>query len=617
MTKNNQDLEVPLTSSSNFEDTGKANLEDSTNHQEEKKTIINSDETNIKDNSENANEVNPSDSIKADSKNDENYRLAGRPPLTTLVLLAVGPLISQLVSSLYGIVTTIWVSRALGEMGMAAVSLFTNIDNVGRAFGYFMNCSASQKIASLFGQKKANEAGQVICDLFRCSIISGMIVPALLIPVAKPLGKWFGADDEILKMGVDYIVVLLSCSTVSVLFLMFCGCLQAEGRTFFVSVAQISSFVMNMALFCPLFLLVFHMGTGGAALATICSEAIPTIVIFFLYFFQKDEEAEEGELEDIQEPILNNNDEGSNSIKFHKKEKTHRKSCNPFKIKLACKPKLSGLFKKFSPHTWPALSVGVSQLASNCSRSIPSILQRKFMGMITQNSDKTSFTDAMSGFNCVIRIAQFTDSLRLAISMSLLPTSSYAYSASLYKRFLLLIFHGSWINLVWGGLSYVLIYTCAKPIAMIFSNGESFIRAAVPMMRNTITEAPICWVRYIIQTLLQSLSFGGSSTVFSVLSYFVVNIGTYCLLYYTDKTDVPRMMYAYSISAAISIFIGAFFVIKPIRTIYLKIKENNEENKQINLYGNAEKDSCQTTENHVFKDPANEDSKETNEIPEC
>lgn len=97
MTKNNQDLEVPLTSSSNFEDTGKANLEDSTNHQEEKKTIINSDETNIKDNSENANEVNPSDSIKADSKNDENYRLAGRPPLTTLVLLAVGPLISQLV----------------------------------------------------------------------------------------------------------------------------------------------------------------------------------------------------------------------------------------------------------------------------------------------------------------------------------------------------------------------------------------------------------------------------------------------------------------------------------------------------------------------------------------
>lgn len=48
-------------------------------------------------------------------KNDENYRLAGRPPLLTLVILSVGPMISQFVSSLYGIVATIWVSRTVGE----------------------------------------------------------------------------------------------------------------------------------------------------------------------------------------------------------------------------------------------------------------------------------------------------------------------------------------------------------------------------------------------------------------------------------------------------------------------------------------------------------------------
>ena len=317
MTKNDANLETPFISSIN------PNLdEDGTNFNDKK--------PKDKTNSENSNTNSP-------NQNDENYRLAGRPPLITLVLLAIGPLISQSVSSLYGIVATIWVSKALGEKGMTAVSLFTNIDTVGRAFGYFMNCSASQKISSLFGEKKANEAGQVICDLFRCSLLSGMIVPALLIQVAKPLGKWFGADDEIFKMAFDYIAVLLGCSAVSCLFLMFCGCLQAEGRTFLVSFAQISSFVMNMAIFCPLFLFVFHLGTCGAALATICSEAIPTIVIFFMYFFQKDDDNDEQkELEDIQEPILNNKDEGNES---------HRKRSFSCKIKLACKPKLSGLFK--------------------------------------------------------------------------------------------------------------------------------------------------------------------------------------------------------------------------------------------------------------------------------
>lgn len=91
---------------------------------------------------------------------------------------------------------------------------------------------------------------------------------------------------------------------------MFCGCLQAEERTFFVSIAQISSFVMNMAIFCPLFLFVFHMGTRGAALSTICSEGVSAIIFFFLYFFQKEEE----ELENI-----NNQDEKEENIVKKKK----------------------------------------------------------------------------------------------------------------------------------------------------------------------------------------------------------------------------------------------------------------------------------------------------------
>lgn len=173
----------------------------------------------------------------------------------------------------------------------------------------------------------------------------------------------------------------------------------------------------------------------------------------------------------------------------------------------------------------------------------------------------------------------FTDSFRLAMFMSLLPTSSYAYSACMYQRLVRLFLHACWLNLIWGVSTYLIVQLFAKPIALIFSNGDSFVATAVPMMKNANTESPISWVRYVIQVMLQSLSFGGSATNYSVLLYFVVNIVTYCLLYYTDKTNIPRMMYAYSISAAISIFIGASFVIKPIRLIYLKIKESTNNLK--------------------------------------
>ena len=75
------------------------------------------------------------------------------------------------------------------------------------------------------------------------------------------------------------------------------------------------------------------------------------------------------------------------------------------------------------------------------------------------------------------------------------------------------------------------------------------------------------------------------------------------------------MMYAYSISAAISIFIGAFFIIKPIRMVSKKIKEEkiensineqNEENQTIKNQGEIE--------NPSFKDSVIDESKEKNEV---
>lgn len=115
---------------------------DLANIQNETKIPKNTSNITTNSNSEKQEESTSIDKNQKNIKHDENYRLAGRPPLLTLVVLSVGPMISQFVSSLYGIVATIWVSRAVGETGMAAISLFTNPDNIGRAFGYFMNCSA-------------------------------------------------------------------------------------------------------------------------------------------------------------------------------------------------------------------------------------------------------------------------------------------------------------------------------------------------------------------------------------------------------------------------------------------------------------------------------------------
>lgn len=474
----------------------------------------------------------------AQSKNkkmpDEQYRLGGQPALKTLVKLMWGPLISQVVAAFYGLIDSMWVAKALGTKGVSAVSLFTNLDNIGRAFGFFLNCAATAKISAMIGQKRQNEAGQIVCDLFRMCFVCGAIVPALVIPISRPLAKWFGADEQTTDWGFAYLSVLMACSVFTCFFLFGCGLLQGEGRTFLVSVMQLASFILNMAVFDPLFLLGFKIGITGAAVATVLSEAIPGIVILILYF------------------------------------------CGQFAIK----PDWRGIFRKFHKETFMALRVGFSQLFANLAQSLPGILVRKYLGLITQNMGSGNFDQAMAGFNGVIRIFQVTNSFRLATSMSLLPTASYACHAGRNRRMFFLLMHASWLNLAWGLLTFTLSMTIPDQISKIISSNPDYIAWAAPMLKAANFDAIHAWVRFLCQTMLQALEYGITATIYSLFATLAANMSMSTLLYFTNKKDPIRLMYTYPLTSAVSLVVGIVIVVVPIYRAYKKGDVTTDEAKK-------------------------------------
>jgi Na+-driven multidrug efflux pump len=452
----------------------------------------------------------------------EHYRLGARPPLRTLVSLSVGPLISQIVTGLNGIITSMWMARAMSTTGMSAISLYSNLDGASRAFGFFMNCAASSRISALLGQDRGAEAGQLICDLLRCCLIFGAIVPIIFLPCAIPLAHWFGANDEVTHWGTLYLFPLLACSPITCLFLLLCGCLQAEGRSILVGGIQIASLAANMAFFNPIFLLIFKWKTPGAAVATTLSELIPSIVLVILYF------------------------RGTFGVK----------------------PVASGLLKKFSPFTFPALRVGVSQLFMNLSRSIPSILLRKFMGLCAENGGKGTFDDAIAGFNGVARIYALSDSVRLAVSMGLLPACSYAFAGKNVSRFMWLVLHACWLNLMCAIPIAFLGAFGSRQLAMTISGEESYLKWAAPMLKIANWETPFGWIRNVIQTVLQALQYGITATLYSFFGTFVVYIACGFVIYNTDNTDFVRMMWVIPIHAGIAVVIGLGIVVFPLRKVW-------------------------------------------------
>lgn len=481
---------------------------------------------NILDNNDNSQnvELHANENTKSSL---EHYRLAGRDPLPTIFYLSSGPILAQFTGSLKGIIGSIWVSKALGEKGLTAISTIGVYDGISRSFGFFLSSAGSSKISQLYGEHKEEETGQLVVDLIRISIIIGIIVPLILGLTTVPLSKWLGADDEICKLCKDYMLPINIGTFTTVLFIALGGCLQGEGRSLFFSVLNVISLVINMCVLDPIFLLAIKTGIWGASFAQALAEALPGILILYLYFIDK----------------------------------------------FGVKPKWKMFIQKFSPHTLPSLRVGLSQLFANLSQIVPSIVVRKLMGL----AFGSNFNDAMAAFNTVVRFFILTNSVIIAITMGFIPSGSYAYAAKNFKRWFSLAFHTLWLSFIWGSFTAILTWAIPRPLSRMFASGKGYLDVCEPMLKYSNALGFIICGRFCGVAYLQSLQLGILSTVLSIISHFLSIIGFAFLMYYTDKNDGVRIIWCYSLAHALGLVLSIIFLISPIKKLYKQMKLQKEE----------------------------------------
>ena len=143
---------------------------------------------------------------KLSNDSDEQKRLGHYPALQTLLRQSLGPLCSQVVTSMYLIVDSFWVSHTIGADGLTATGAVSLLEAINNAFGLYLLSCVSARISYLFGQKKNEECAQVFVDIIRISWIFSVILPIIMLNICKPLTKWFGADEHIQNMGFQYLI---------------------------------------------------------------------------------------------------------------------------------------------------------------------------------------------------------------------------------------------------------------------------------------------------------------------------------------------------------------------------------------------------------------------------
>jgi Na+-driven multidrug efflux pump len=209
-------------------------------------------------------------------------RLGASPPLLTLLSLVAGPFCSQVTSACYGLVDSMWISHSIGEIGLTVTSTAFVVDYIGLAFGYFISVAASTGTSFSYGNARASEVPRMISDLIWSGLIISIAVPAVLIPVAKSLMRWLSnGSEEIVHQAFLYLLPTLAGAITAVMFLLGCGILQGQGRTWHFAAAEIGSLILNGLVFDPLFLLGFKTEVWGGGLATMLAELVPGVVLMY------------------------------------------------------------------------------------------------------------------------------------------------------------------------------------------------------------------------------------------------------------------------------------------------------------------------------------------------
>jgi putative MATE family efflux protein len=201
------------------------------------------------------------------------------PVLTSLVKLAVPTILGIVVQLVYNITDTYFIGLLDDYRQIAAVSLTMPVMMITGALSHIFSAGAPSYVSRLLGGKNYDEVKKTSAFAFYTTALMGVVVTAVMLLFLNPIVRLIDTHDDTSNFTYDYAFIILAFSVIGMCGGTLQGLLRSEGAAKLASMGMIVGAAANMLLD-PLFILVFHLGVKGAAIATILGNLIS--FIFFL-----------------------------------------------------------------------------------------------------------------------------------------------------------------------------------------------------------------------------------------------------------------------------------------------------------------------------------------------
>lgn len=211
----------------------------------------------------------------------ENLHYFEKAPVAKAVAhFAVPMMLCTSMSVIYSILNAYFLGTLHNTAMLTALALILPLFAIIMALGNLIGMGSGTFISRLLGEKKYDEVKHVSSFAFYSSLVLGLIVIAVGLPLINPIVHGLGATPDSFGFTKDYVTIMLIGSPFVILFFTLENIVRSEGAAITSMVGMIFSVIVNIILD-ALVIFVFHWDVIGVASATVISNLVASAFFAF------------------------------------------------------------------------------------------------------------------------------------------------------------------------------------------------------------------------------------------------------------------------------------------------------------------------------------------------
>ena len=397
------------------------------------------------------------------SKEKREKIFSSYPIPKAVAALALPCVLSNIVNVIYNMADTYFVSLMEDTNATAAVSITMPVFLFFVAFGNIFGVGGSAYISRSLGEGKKEKVKQISSFCVFSSIGAGILLLSLILIFINPLINGLGASEgAVSEYSKDYLKYIALGGPLIVTSITASNLIRGEGAAKESMIGMMIGTVTNIILD-PVMILIFDMGVGGAAIATVIGN-LASVVYYAFYLIR------------------------GNSI-------------------LSCNPKRFYAGNRIAANVIP---IGVPAAINNILMSLSNIILNNLM--------KDYGEAAVAALGIAMKVNMLIVFVQMGMGMGIQPLIGYSFGAKNIKRLKGTIKFTILCTVIFGTILSVLYFIFTSSIINLF-NGENdplVTEYGVKILRALIITGPFIGIMFAFNFAFQGMGKPVPSLVLSL-----------------------------------------------------------------------------------------------------